>query len=152
MPGERNEPQGLFAITTPKIVDTGKVSYAFVIRSGAPNKACAMAKRYGLVTLEERQEGEIDPFKLARGERSATGPNSAKRWRVFMGTGAAQDLTVSVDEDLDGGDPGLVDLIPDLGDGVLLMERSAYDRFESACNAAGVRLDVHHSDRELATG
>jgi hypothetical protein len=109
-----------------------------------------LSGRFGHIKLEEKGENELDPFKWARGEPGALGPNGVKKWRehTFV-SGEGADLGGSCDES--DNDTGLQKLLVDAGDAVLLMERDIFDRFEAACKAAHIKVDAHHCTYGLST-
>jgi len=139
-----------FVVAAREVKKTAQVSYMFLIQANiCPDRDPGV---YGFVDLEERGANEINPWKLVRGEPGAIGPNGVKRWKVFLGSGSkGQIFGGSVDED-PGREEGLQKLLKDAPEGVFLIEEKFVSRFEAACRAAKIPVDVRHFDGVLATG
>jgi hypothetical protein len=141
----------LFVVTAPAITDTGRVSFKFLFDSKAQNIPFDTTGRYGQVMLEDKHKDEVDPFKLARGEPGAVGPNGTKKWRICIGNSKCRDLAGSVNECPNENERGLQELLKDAGEAALLMERGIFDRFELAAKAVGYEVLAHHFDGTLST-
>jgi len=142
----------LYVITATDVQETGKMSFAFMFKSESPFEEYAdVSGKYGKVTLREKGELEVNPFKLARGEPGAIGPDGKLKWQVHVGSsGSGQVFTGHVNE----GPPeeeGLQELLEGIPDCVLLMPRNLFDRFQTACKNTNIELGVHHFDGELST-
>jgi len=106
---------------------------------------------YGIVKLREKGENEFNPFKLMRGEPGAIGPDGKLKWQIHVGSsGSGQVFTGHVNE-APPEEEGLQDLLESVPDCVLLMEKKLFERFQVACENAGIELGAYHFDGELST-
>ncbi|MFA6296490.1 MAG: hypothetical protein WC663_03990 [Patescibacteria group bacterium] len=146
------EAQRLCVITGTKVVNTGEISFKYLHESGAKHTMISeFFGHYGHVYLREKGENEVDPFKLARGEEGAIGPNGILKWDiVVVKSGHGIVMQGHVDEMLPD-ERGLMELLKDVPKCTLLMQRDIFDRFENACQMMGIELEVHHFDGELRT-
>lgn len=141
----------LVVVTSPEIVENGFVSFRFIFDSGAPRNVVD-AQKFGFVKREPKGSNELDPWRLARSEPNAVGPDGKEMWRLweFEVGGGSANLAASVEES--GPDePGLQGVISELSDCVLLMSRHLFENFESACRAIGVEVVAHHYEGHLVT-
>lgn len=139
-----------FVITTPKVIETNEISFYFMFQSNAPREKLLWGEAYGVVTLKEKDENFINPFRLVRGEPNAIGPDGKKQWKIDLGKGARQIFGGSVDEELEQ-EAGLRELIAEMPSATLLMQRDIFDRFEKAAQALDVTVDLFHCDFPLVT-
>jgi len=140
----------LYMITAPSIKETGRISFKFMFDSQAPfNDFADIAENYGMIKLTDKESDEVNPFKLARGEPNAIGPDGVKKWRVYVGNSKGLVLSGSVEESPN--EEGLQRLLTDMDDCVLLMEEKLLDRFCIACSGIEIQLTVFQYHSELST-
>ena len=141
----------LYVITATSIKETGSQSYIFMIDSDAPyyKEYGDISHLWGMVKLREKGENEVNPWKLARGEPGAIGPDGIKKWQIFVGNADGQQFFGSVEESPD--EKGLQRLLAEIPDCTISMLREHFDRFQKACEAAGIKLGFFHFAGELAT-
>lgn len=144
--------KSIVAIAAEKVLKKNSMNFGFMFRSHAPPDLIFSipGAPYGMVTLREKGEKQVNPWKLARREPGATGPNGFKDWRVYLGKEGKQIFFASVEESFPQ-EEGLQSLLKDTPDCILLMEESLCQRFEKACKDAGVEIKIHHFSGELAT-
>jgi hypothetical protein len=146
--------QRIYAIVAGKVEETGMVSFKFIFSSGAPYpEVSQVADVFGVVFLREKSDGYLDPFRLARGEAGAVGPDGFKRWEMslFQSGGIGQILGLGLDEDQQEEKMLQANLRDELPDCVLLMDTNTYQRFEPVCKTAGVELSTWCYDGVLRT-
>lgn len=142
----------LYVITATDVKETGEATFSFMFKSKSPFKEYRdVSGKYGMVKLREKGENEVNPFKLARGEPGAIGPDGKLKWQVYVGSsGSGQLFTGHVDE-CPPEEKGLQELLEGIPDCVLLIPRDLFDRFQAACENADIELGAHHFDGELST-
>lgn len=139
----------MHVVAADSVVDTGKISYIFMINSDMP-RDFGNSKLYGNLYLREKAPNEVNPFRLARGEPGAIGPDGFKRWTCHLGDSYGQKFFASADEDKIN-EEGLQQILKDLPDGILLVEKNLLERIQAACTFMGIELHVHSYDGTLAT-
>lgn len=140
----------LYIITATNVKETSLITYRFMVDSGAPYQEFRdISGLWGLVKLRDKGENEIDPFKLARGESGAIGPDGIKKWQIYVGNAGGLDFSGYADEGTN--EEGLKSLLEEMPDCVLLIARENFDRFQKACGAAGIELGFYHFAGQLST-
>ncbi len=139
-------------VTTPQLEQTERVSFKFLVHPGVPRDF--ICDTWGIVTMRRKDDNEINPFKLARGEPGAIGDDGVKRWDIHLFTGERGNIcSGGVDESSDEG--GLRTLLRDATEGIdriaLLMEKDLLDRFTNVCNALGIEFQIHECSENLST-
>jgi hypothetical protein len=120
----------IFAITSPRIIDTGKVGWGFQIESNAEFGAFdALSDRYGYLKLAQ--------------ERWSTNVFDVGKGFIYGASGDEDPGEIT--------DAGLTVILERIPNCVLLMQRDLFDRFESACRSCGIDLGCHHAESPLAT-
>lgn len=144
----------VFAVTTPQLRTTGRMSHNFMVQQGVPDDILN-CKVWGLVTIRRKGDNEVNPFRLVQGEPYAIGDNGVMRWDVHLfQSGRGNIFSGGVDEHRpqeDGLQQLLQSALEDKGSAALLMERSVFNRFETVCKTLGIALLVHHHQEPLST-
>ena len=147
------EVKSIYVITCTHLIETGKMSFKFMFDSKAPFTELAdysNANNYGFVKLTEKEENEVNPFKLMQGEPNAIGPDGIKKWRIYTGDSKGQTFGGSVEE-VPKKEDGLMRLLEDIESCILLMDVALFERFSIACNRLQINIRGHHFDGELST-
>ncbi len=140
----------IYAITAEQIKETGEISFIFMFNSKAPYEEFReIAKSYGLIKLRDKDENEVNFFKLSRLEPNAVGPDGVKKWELFVGSGGRQVFFGSCEERAN--EQGLQELLLGVQDCVLLMEEKLFSRFEEVCKKVGIALGYFHYQGDLST-
>jgi len=127
------------------------ISYIFMFDSGAPHELfMELSDNYGLLELRDKGENEIDPFKLARGQPGAIGPDGVMKWEISVGSSGEQVFGGNADE-APPNEGGLKNLLAEMPDCVLLMEKAIFGRFEKACQNLRIEVKSFHYEGTLAT-
>lgn len=115
-------------ITAKEVIKTDTISFKFMFDSGAPNSIfLKFGGVYGLLGL-----------------------NKESRWEVFLGSNARQIFSGSATEELPN-ESGLQELLTNMPNCVLLMEKNVFDRFNRACKNLDIPVAVFHYQGILTT-
>lgn len=133
--------QTLYLIVANTLIETGRVGWGFYFDSGAPyDDFYQLAGVFGVITVKDKSDNYIDPFRLARGEPNAIGPDGVMRWNVNVFSQESQGLLLSLGIDnLEGALPKLLEELPDC---VLLTHQEALPPLRAAAEGMGINLGV----------
>jgi len=143
----------VFVIAAEHIHETGEVSFKFMFDAlpmSDPDKRKILDGlvhygHWGYLTLGEKSENHLDPFKVGNNLREgkpmfsrAVGPDGHERWNlnVFKG-GEGLKIGIGVDHSGETPDVAMVRALSDEFDldSVLLADRKTADEFEAVCEA-----------------
>src|SRR5262249_31753534 len=113
----------VYAVAAKHVEDTGRVSFRFKAIANVPYADRMAFPLYGLLRREEKERDEVNPWRLARGEADAIGPDGFQKWAVFLFDSGGQILYTKADEDK-AQEAGLQSLLKDLPNCMLLIEEA----------------------------
>jgi hypothetical protein len=142
----------IYAIVAGALVQTGEISFKFMLDSGAPwEELRPYSEIFGVLALAQKRPDYVDPFRLIRSEPGAVEPDGTLRWNLNLiragkglilgfGCAATDEAAASMAEQLRG--------IPNC---VLLMDEDTFPPFEKICISAGIVLQSHVFNGVLRT-
>jgi hypothetical protein len=137
-------------ITAKEILRREIISFRFMFASKAPRELfMGLGNTYGFLDLREKEDNELDPYKFARGEPNAIGPDGTQKWEALIGSNGEQDFYESADQTPN--EEGLKKILADMPDCVLLMEEKLFAPVNQACEDLGITVAASHYAGSLAT-
>ncbi|MBI5044378.1 MAG: hypothetical protein HZC02_00420 [Candidatus Levybacteria bacterium] len=138
----------IFAVSAPKVVDTGSISGLFIGLTPFRHMLSEFDGVTGTLFLRKRDPDELDLtiFDQVVDGRAKSSP---LKWYCQLVKGGSLVFYGSIDEDLD--DLNLADILQEMQDGILLIESEIKDHLQRASTIAGIRLELESYDGELKT-